>query len=94
VRGFRSPAQLDTCTAALLQETLRAAPRLEVPVHIHVSQSVVEFQEMLQRHGQTFNAAALGGTRALGRPDRGGSLACHNSPNLIREMRQRGLSRL
>jgi 5-methylthioadenosine/S-adenosylhomocysteine deaminase len=53
VRGFLSPAQVDTCTAALLQDTQRAAEALNVPVHIHVSQSVIEFQEMLRRHGKT-----------------------------------------
>jgi 5-methylthioadenosine/S-adenosylhomocysteine deaminase len=53
VRGFLAPAQVDTCTAALLQDTQRAADRLDVPVQIHVSQSLIEFQEMLRRHGKT-----------------------------------------
>jgi 5-methylthioadenosine/S-adenosylhomocysteine deaminase len=53
IRGFLSPSQVDTCTAGLLQETQRLAEQLNVPVQIHVSQSVNEFQEMLQRHGST-----------------------------------------
>ncbi len=53
IRGFLSPAQVDTCTASLLQETMRVADTLDVPVQIHVSQSTIEFQEMLQRHGKT-----------------------------------------
>ena len=53
IRGFLSPAQVDTCSAELLQETMRVADTLDVPVQIHVSQSTVEFQAMLQRHGTT-----------------------------------------
>jgi cytosine/adenosine deaminase-related metal-dependent hydrolase len=53
IRGFLSPSQVDTCTAGLLQETQRLAEQLNVPVQIHVSQSVNEFQEMLQRNGST-----------------------------------------
>lgn len=53
IRGFLSPSQVDTCTAELLQETHILAEQLDVPVQIHVSQSVNEFQEMLARHGQT-----------------------------------------
>lgn len=53
IRGFLSPAQVDTCTEALLKETQQRAEALDVPVQIHVSQSVIEFQEMLRRHGKT-----------------------------------------
>ena len=53
IRGFFSPAQVDTCTAELLRETQAQAERLDVPLQIHVSQSVNEFQEMLKRHGKT-----------------------------------------
>lgn len=53
VRGFLSPSQVDTCTEALLQETMRIADTLDVPVQLHVSQSTIEFQEMLRRHGKT-----------------------------------------
>jgi len=53
VKGFLSPSQVDTCSEALLKRTREAANRLRVPIQIHVSQSVVEFQEMVRRHGQT-----------------------------------------
>lgn len=53
IRGFLAPAQVDTCTAALLKETQKRAEALDVPVQIHVSQSVIEFQEMLRRQGKT-----------------------------------------
>jgi cytosine/adenosine deaminase-related metal-dependent hydrolase len=53
IRGFLSPSRVDTCTTALLQETHALAEQLNVPMQIHVSQSVNEFQAMLQRHGKT-----------------------------------------
>ena len=53
VRGFLSPVQVDTCSEALLRETRAAADDLQVPIEIHVSQSVNEFQEMVKRHGRT-----------------------------------------
>ncbi len=53
IRGFLSPSQVDTCTEGLLQDTQRLAEQLDVPVQIHVSQSVNEFQEMLARNGTT-----------------------------------------
>jgi len=53
IKGFLSPAQIDTCTAELLQESAEAAKSLEVPLALHVSQSVFEFDEIVQRHGMT-----------------------------------------
>jgi cytosine/adenosine deaminase-related metal-dependent hydrolase len=53
VRGFLSPVQVDTCTEQLLRETRAAATSLGVPVQIHASQSVNEFQEMVRRNGRT-----------------------------------------
>jgi len=53
VKGFLSPVQVDTCTEALLRETRAAANDLKVPIQIHVSQSVNEFQEMVRRNGRT-----------------------------------------
>ncbi|MDP9374960.1 MAG: amidohydrolase family protein, partial [Chloroflexota bacterium] len=53
IRGFLSPLQVDTCTEGLLREVRREADRLRVPIQIHVSQSVNEFQEMIGRHGKT-----------------------------------------
>ncbi|MGH7344836.1 MAG: amidohydrolase family protein, partial [Candidatus Rokuibacteriota bacterium] len=53
VRCFFSPAQVDTCTADLLQASKRAADERRRPWQLHTSQSVVEFNEMLGRHGKT-----------------------------------------
>lgn len=53
INTFLSPMQVDTCTEGLLRQVRAAADRLHVPIQIHVSQSVNEFQEMIARHGQT-----------------------------------------
>jgi 5-methylthioadenosine/S-adenosylhomocysteine deaminase len=53
VRCFFSPAQVDTCTPELLREAKRWADETRRPYQVHASQSVVEFIEMLGRHGKT-----------------------------------------
>jgi len=53
VRCFFAPAQIDTCTAALLKEAKRYADEARVPYQVHTAQSVVEFNEMVARHGKT-----------------------------------------
>ncbi len=53
VRCFFAPAQIDTCTPELLQEAKRRADEARRPYQVHTSQSVVEFNEMLARHGKT-----------------------------------------
>jgi len=53
IKGFLSPSQVDTCTEALLRRSREAATSLGVPLTLHASQSVNEFQEMTRRHGQT-----------------------------------------
>ena len=53
VRCFFSPSQIDTCTAALLRDAKRHADEAKRPYQVHTSQSVVEFNEMLARHGKT-----------------------------------------
>ena len=53
IKGFLSPAQVDTCTEDLLRRSRDAATRLGVPMALHTSQSVNEFLEMTRRHGQT-----------------------------------------
>jgi cytosine/adenosine deaminase-related metal-dependent hydrolase len=53
VRGCISPAQVDTCTGELLREAKRLADRAHRPYTVHTSQSVVEFNEMVARHGKT-----------------------------------------
>ncbi len=51
--GMVVPAQIDTCTPELLQESHRLAVERDLPFQIHVSQSVTEFHEMYRRHGRT-----------------------------------------
>lgn len=51
IRGFLTPAQVDTCSEALLRRTAAVGRDLKVPVALHVSQSVPEFQVMVQRNG-------------------------------------------
>jgi 5-methylthioadenosine/S-adenosylhomocysteine deaminase len=53
VRCFFSPAQIDTCTPELLRESKRLADAAGRPYQVHTAQSVVEFNEMVARHGQT-----------------------------------------
>ena len=53
VRCFFAPAQIDTCTAELLKDAKRWADETRRPYQVHTSQSVVEFNEMLSRHGKT-----------------------------------------
>jgi cytosine/adenosine deaminase-related metal-dependent hydrolase len=53
VRCFFSPAQVDTCTPELLREAKRCADEANVPYQVHTAQSVVEFNEMVARHGKT-----------------------------------------
>jgi cytosine/adenosine deaminase-related metal-dependent hydrolase len=53
VRCFFAPAQIDTCTPELLKEAKRLADEVGRPYQVHTSQSVVEFNEMVARHGKT-----------------------------------------
>ncbi len=53
VRCCLAPAQVDTCTPELLQAARRAADERGCPLTLHASQSVIEFNEMVARHGRT-----------------------------------------
>ena len=53
ISGMVGPAQLDTCTEDLLKNSLAEARRRDIPLQIHAAQSVVEFNEIMQRHGKT-----------------------------------------
>jgi cytosine/adenosine deaminase-related metal-dependent hydrolase len=57
--------QVDTCTPDLLVEAKARADAARRPYTVHASQSVVEFNEMLQRHGTT-PIAWLAGLGVLG----------------------------
>ncbi len=47
------PAQIDTCTPELLRDSFAEAKARGVPLQIHAAQSVVEFNEIMTRHGLT-----------------------------------------
>jgi len=51
IKGFLTPAQVDTCSEALLRRSREIATEMKVPMALHVSQSVPEFQEMVRRNG-------------------------------------------
>ncbi len=51
--GIVCPAQIDTCTPELIAEAAKAARERRLPFQIHAAQSVVEFQEIMRRHGKT-----------------------------------------
>jgi 5-methylthioadenosine/S-adenosylhomocysteine deaminase len=53
IKGFLSPAQIDTCTEELLRMSRQASDSMQVPLALHTSQSVFEFDEITQRHGMT-----------------------------------------
>ena len=51
--GMLCPAQVDTCTAELLQDSRSLAAERNLQLQIHVAQSVAEFHEIYRRHGKT-----------------------------------------
>ncbi|HEY1932848.1 MAG TPA: amidohydrolase family protein [Acetobacteraceae bacterium] len=51
--GMVFPAQIDTCSEALLRESYAAAEANGLPFTTHCAQSVNEFNEMVNRHGRT-----------------------------------------
>jgi len=51
--GMMAPGQIDTCTEDLLRDARDAARDRELPMTLHAAQSVVEFREMVRRHGKT-----------------------------------------
>jgi 5-methylthioadenosine/S-adenosylhomocysteine deaminase len=51
--GVLYPAQIDTCTEALLRDSLAVAQATARPLITHAAQSVLEFNVMVERHGRT-----------------------------------------
>ena len=51
--GVLYPAQIDTCSEALLRDSMAAARERGRPLTTHIAQSVPEFLEMTRRHGVT-----------------------------------------
>ena len=69
--GIVCPTQIDTCTEDLLRDSVAAARERKLPLTIHCAQSVVEFNEMVRRHGKTpiqwaHEIGVLGSTTTLG----------------------------
>ena len=53
LKGMVGPMQVDTCTEELFKQCKKAADDRGIPMQTHASQSVVEFREMVRRHGKT-----------------------------------------
>ena len=53
IKGYLSPSQIDTCTEELLRMSRQASDSMQVPLALHTSQSVFEFDAIVQRHGLT-----------------------------------------
>lgn len=53
LRGVLAPTTADTCSAALLQRTKREADQRELPIQLHTAVTIVEFHEMVRRHGKS-----------------------------------------
>ena len=51
--GMIFPAQIDTCSEALLRDSMALAQETGRPFTTHASQSVIEFNEIVRRHGVT-----------------------------------------
>ena len=51
--GLVAPGQIDTCKPDLLQDARDAARERKLAMTLHAAQSVVEFREMVRRHGKT-----------------------------------------
>lgn len=51
--GVVCPAQIDTCSEALLRDSIAFARESGRPCTTHLSQSVMEFNEIVRRHGVT-----------------------------------------
>ncbi|HYX02438.1 MAG TPA: amidohydrolase family protein, partial [Reyranella sp.] len=47
------PSQIDTCREGFFKEALQEAKRRGIPMQTHACQAVVEFHEMVHRHGKT-----------------------------------------
>jgi 5-methylthioadenosine/S-adenosylhomocysteine deaminase len=47
------PSQIDTCKEGFFKEALQEAKKRNIPMQTHACQAVVEFHEMVHRHGKT-----------------------------------------
>lgn len=53
VQGLLAPDRVETCTEALLRQTMAAAEDLDVPVRLHCAQGMMERETVLALHGVT-----------------------------------------
>ncbi|MFQ5774537.1 MAG: amidohydrolase family protein [Kiloniellaceae bacterium] len=53
ISAMVSPAQVDTCSAELLRDSLALAEERDWPLTLHTAQSVWDMLEMTRRHGKT-----------------------------------------
>ena len=53
ISAMLCPSQIDTCSSGLLADSRDAAAELGLQVQIHAAQSLIEFQEIMRRHGRT-----------------------------------------
>jgi cytosine/adenosine deaminase-related metal-dependent hydrolase len=53
VKCLFGPSTVDTCSPSLLRESRRYANEMGVGIQTHVSQSIVEFHEIMRRYGMT-----------------------------------------
>lgn len=53
ITGYIGPAQIDTVTEGQIKDALAAARERGQPIQIHAAQSMVEFQEIMRRYGET-----------------------------------------
>jgi cytosine/adenosine deaminase-related metal-dependent hydrolase len=53
VGAMAGPSQIDTCREGFFREALQEARKRGIPMQTHACQAVVEFYEMVRRHGMT-----------------------------------------
>ena len=53
ISGMVGPSQIDTCHEGYFKDALQEAKRRGLPMQTHACQAVVEFHEMVHRHGKT-----------------------------------------
>ncbi|TMJ21844.1 MAG: N-ethylammeline chlorohydrolase, partial [Alphaproteobacteria bacterium] len=53
IGAMAGPSQIDTCREGFFREALQEARKRGIPMQTHACQAVVEFYEMVRRHGMT-----------------------------------------
>ena len=53
IRTMLFPYRFDHCSERLLRKTKEKASELDVPIHMHTSQYLPEYHEIVRRHGKT-----------------------------------------